>query len=115
LISWPEALPPRPLARGFRYRPQDNVVRFRPDVGETLERVRSSTEAVDLTMSFRMTRRQVHLVIDFWRWQLDYGTRPFSFTDPLMGDVGRFKLSKPQPTAISGNRYIVQTSMQRLP
>ena len=115
LIAWPETLPPRPLARGFSYKPQENVVRFQPDVGEALERVRSSTEAVAVQASFWMTARQARIVIDFWRRRLDYGTGAFTFADPVMGDVVPFKMRRPRPTAIGGNRYIVHVAMQRLP
>lgn len=85
--SWPSSLDTRAAAGTHRISNAQNVISFKPDVGEPIRRRRytgrSSQESFEQTLS----AAQLDVLQDFWAVECQQGA--LSFTAPLIDDVLR--------------------------
>lgn len=85
MAVWPVSLPTSFLFQGYSEQPQDNVLRFQPEVGPPKMRRRATAAArvIDGTLILKQTLRAV--LDDFYTTTLTHGADTFNWKDPGNG------------------------------
>ncbi len=111
---WPLSLPQVPLFEGHGVKIGDNAVRFKPDVGPSFGRVRTTRRTDTVTYVFRMTEQQHNAFDQFYTVEIADGTVAFQFYDPLKNAPCTMKIEQP-PTVqkVSPTRFNVSLTMSR--
>lgn len=81
--SWPVALPSTPFDSGLSAEAQDNVERFRPDVGPPKARRRYTKTHMVFEFRLRLPTSLVDDLKDFFHTTLADGSLEFTWDDPL--------------------------------
>ena len=91
---WPLTLPTALLVQGFSEQPQDNIVRFQPEVGPAKLRRRGTAAArlIDGMLILKQSSRNVF--DDFYKTTLSHGADAFYWKDPGNGP-GVYAFSAP--------------------
>lgn len=82
---WPLSLPTALLAAGYTETPQENLLRFQPEVGPAKLRRRGTAAGriIDGSLVLKQTSRAV--LDDFYAITLSHGADTFSWRDPGKG------------------------------
>ncbi len=93
MASWPASLPQKPAGRTWSGGAQNNQVAFEPDVGDDIVRRRGSAVAFEYSGRFSaLTLTQVNTFKTFFHTTLSDGTATFTWTDPIYGDSGTWRI-----------------------
>jgi hypothetical protein len=116
---WPSTIPQTPLIDQWIGGPQRNKVSFKPDVGPTIDRRRTSSALSIFTATFPpMTELQFATFETFFETTLKDGILPFDWADPVTGVTRRWKFADDDPpyqaTAGAGDLITVSTKFIRL-
>ncbi len=117
LASWPTSLPQRPLADGFSETPPNLLVRSATDTGPAKARRRATAGVTKLKASFRLSPSQLATFRSFFASDLHGGNLSFSWTHPVTGAVGAFRIVPPpsiEPIA-AGIAWRVSLDLELLP
>ena len=115
--SWPASLPQRPLADGFAETPPNLLVRSATDIGPAKVRRRTTVGVTRLKASFRLSSAQLAAFRTFFASDLQGGALSFSWTHPVTGAVGVFRIVPPpsiNPIA-AGIAWRVSLDLELLP
>lgn len=94
MATWPVTLPTALLAQGYAEQPQDNVLRFQPEVGPAKMR-RRGTAAGRVIQGELVLKQTLRAVLDeFYETTLSHGSASFNWRDPGKGP-GVFAFSAP--------------------
>ena len=114
---WPASLPQRPLAEGFSETPPNLLVRSATDIGPAKARRRATTGVTRLKAAFRLTPAQLAIFRSFFASDLQGGALPFTWTHPMSGAIGAFRIVPPltiEPVA-AGLAWRVSLDLELLP
>jgi len=115
--SWPSSLPLRPLADGFSETPPNLLVRSATDIGPAKARRRATAGVTRLKAAFRLSPAQLATFRTFLAADLQGGALSFSWTHPLTGNLGAFRIVPPpsiEPIA-AGIAWRVSLDLELLP
>lgn len=84
-VMWPDILPQCPILNGFSEQKQRNLVSFKPDVGPSKIRRRSSESGFNASVIFRMTSTELAAFNTFFIDTLEDGSIPFIWRHPTDG------------------------------
>lgn len=115
--SWPSSLPAVSQRDGWEDSVSLGVVAFRPDVGPSITRRRTSYAPDTVRKTWWMTRAQVLTFRAFVRDDLKMGSLPFTYPDELLGEEADFKLvpdDEPSINNLGPDLFEVSVSLQRL-
>jgi hypothetical protein len=115
--SWPSSLPQRPLADGFSETPPNLLVRSATDIGPAKVRRRATVGVTKLKAEFRLSRAQLAAFRTFFAADLQGGALSFSWTHPVTGAVGAFRIV-PAPSIepiAAGMAWRVSLDLELLP
>lgn len=110
---WPPSLPSALLVAGYTEQPQDNLIRFQPQVGPAKLR-RSGTAAartIDGSLILKQTSRQV--LDDFYKTTLSHGSDTFTWRDPGNGPGTYAFAAPPQYSLIAPGVWRVAVRLIR--
>lgn len=94
--AWPSSLPPAPFTGGFAEAPQDNAIRFTPEVGPSMTRRRGTSRVTNVSITLPpMTGAQATTLEDFYRDDLKDGNLTFTWAHPRTGASATFKFAGP--------------------
>ena len=117
LASWPASLPQRPLADGFSETLPNLLVRSGTDIGPAKARRRTTAGVTRLKVAFRLSSAQLAAFRTFFAADLQGGALSFSWTHPVSGAVGSFRIVPPpaiEPIA-AGVAWRVTLDLELLP
>jgi len=115
--SWPASLPQRPLADGFSETTPNLLVRSATDIGPAKARRRTTAGVTKLKAAFRLSPAQLAAFRSFFAADLQGGALSFSWTHPVTGAVGSFRIVPPpsiEPIA-AGIAWRVSLDLELLP
>lgn len=115
---WPATLP-QCLILGYGEGLGDNLTEYKPDIGPSISRRRSSSATRPLSGQMRMTRAQIATLRSFFEVTLDQGALPFEFPDPtVIGEILLVKFAKgdqPSWQQIAAGVYRVSLTLTVMP
>ncbi|MBK8211485.1 MAG: hypothetical protein IPK78_17585 [Rhodospirillales bacterium] len=115
--SWPASLPQRPFADGFSETPPNLLVRSATDIGPAKARRRATAGVTKLKAAFRLSPGQLATFRSFFDSDLQGGVLSFSWTHPVTGAVGAFRIVPPpsiEPVA-AGMAWRISLDLELLP
>jgi hypothetical protein len=113
---WPASLPQKPLIGGFRETPPNLVVRSQTDTGAAKARRRATAGVTNFEMQFRLTGAQLATLRTFYATDLQAGALPFTWTHPISGASGAFRIIEPPAiTPTGGVTWLVGLKIELLP
>ena len=92
---WPSSLPQRPRADDFAETPPNLLVRSTTDTGPAKVRRRTTAGVTKMRASFRLTAAQLAAFRSFYEIDIEHGALPFSWTHPITGASGLFRIVEP--------------------
>lgn len=118
MATWPTTLPEE-FDRGagdFSFEPIDNVISDEPDSGEVMTSLRFTGEMFRVTGSVLMTTEQLAIFREWWKTDLKFRSRPFTWKDPTTGDEASFVAMRPyRLSALGGGNFHVALNLVQLP
>lgn len=104
--AWPSTVPQTALAGSLTDRPERNVASFQPDVGDPIERPRSSLARSMISFETFMTSAQFDLLLTFYNTTVTQGVLSFTRKHPrdINGADRTFKFTA--PPEFSGDGYV---------
>lgn len=93
--SWPADVPVSPLIGQLQIAPEDNVLRFKPDVGPDYRRKRFSSAVHAYSFPVIMTGTQLASFEAFFGVTLQGGALAFDMTNPKSGATRSFWFTAP--------------------
>lgn len=119
-VSWLPEINPCRIIVGARGGPQDNRVSFEPEVGDPIERPRTTGYAETFSIALPSMTVATYEAFETWfRSETKGGALPFVFRHPITTAVVRARIVKGQPPFTAqragSNRVSVQTSIMTLP
>jgi hypothetical protein len=113
-VDWPSTLPCR-FVVGVTAAPQDNAIRFQPDVGDQKVRRRYTGSLVDLSGSLTLSGNQGATFDAFYRDDLADGSLPFRMMDPLTYGTRTFRFAEPpQWTEVRPGVWSISCKIRRI-
>lgn len=115
LPLWPASLPCR-FAAGITLTPQDNAIRFQPEIGDEKVRRRSTQKLVDYAGSVILRSvDDVRNFTSFYEVDLSDGTLPFRYNDVTTGMLATFRFTEPPSwTETSPYKWEVKCTFRRI-
>lgn len=95
MVAWPGSLPATPLIDSLSIETDDNVLRFKPDVGAEIRRARYTAVSERFSFSLILTKTELATLKNFYKTTLGNGVTSFDFTDPITGATATFSFSAP--------------------
>lgn len=109
---WPNTLPQRPLAQGFRKTFGDGAIRNQMDSGPPITRKRFTATVKPYQMTFRLTAAQVDILEAFYETDCAMGAIAFQLADPLTGATRRFVFTAPPEIQPAASRIKFDASLR---
>ena len=113
--AWPASLPQHPLIAGYQETSPDLVVRSPMDTGPAKVRRRATAGVTQLRMAFRLTTAQLTTFRIFLQADLQDRALSFSWTNPVTGAAGWFRIVDPPQYEPAGPSWRVAVVMEMLP
>ncbi len=113
--AWPATLPQRPLIEGFSEQPPNLVVRSQTDTGPAKVRRRATAGPTRMTLAFRMTADQLTAFRAFLHADLADRALSYSWTHPVTGQPGTFRIVDPPSWEPMGLAWRVGLTLEMLP
>ena len=95
MVAWPGSLPAKPLIDSLGVQTDDNVLRFKPDVGVEIRRARYTAVSEHFSFTLYLKKTELATLKTFYKTTLGNGVTSFDFTDPLTGATGTFSFAGP--------------------
>lgn len=115
---WPSGqIPLRALQSSYAEQPENNRLKYEPELGPPKLRRRSTVRADTISFETHMTQAQYDALMTFYTADLENGTLTFTRQHPrtFAADV-EFMFSAPPTFAVlGGNLYRVTLSLLKLP
>ncbi len=112
--TWPISLPQVPLFDGHSITIGDNTIRFKPDVGRSFGRRRTTQRFDDVTYKFLMDQDQYGAFMQFYTDDIVDGTLPFQYFDPIVNAACWMTLEQPPGvTKVRPTHFHVTLVMKR--
>lgn len=118
VASWPSNLPQAPLGRSdFVEQPQPNIVSFKPSIGPSKARRRSTAASTMCDMTFVFTESEYADFEEFFRTTLADGTLPFEWDHPRTGVTYLWRFDPETPYRAEDDIPMVRVKfkLERLP
>ncbi len=115
--TWPATIPQKPGAGKWQGGPQNNVVTFQPDVGEPIQRRRSSAIAHVYRATFvGLSGSELSTFKTWFEGTLYDGTLAFDWVDPIYGGTASWRIVADDPpyTVVDVGPDIYDLSMQMM-
>lgn len=114
---WPASLPQRPQADDFSETPPNLLVRSTTDTGPAKVRRRTTAGVTKMRASFRLTAAQLDAFRSFYAVDIEHGALPFSWTHPVTGAAGTYRIAQPPTYAAvaAGVAWLVTLELELLP
>lgn len=114
--SWPETLPPRPLAEGYKETLPDTVLRTQMESGPAKLRARTSAGVAGIDCAYHLSAAQADALAEFYKETLTYGSLAFDFTHPRTGASVSCRFKRPPALASrNGLHFRADVSLEVLP
>lgn len=115
-ITWPAALPQRPLAEGYAEGFEDNVIRSAPDKGASKTRPRFTRLRKTRSVAYQLTDAQKQAFDTFYE-SIGGGSKPFNWVDQITNAaiVVQMKGNVTGPKRLTSNRWRINFELEILP
>lgn len=119
--SWPASLPQTPRRQSWTGGAQESRATFQPDYGPPVVRRRTTGDAMLYECVFpQMSGAQRAAFVNFWHVDLQGGSLSYSWRDPVLGDVARWRILGGSGrawdfTALGADLHDLSLSLMRLP
>jgi len=115
MVAWPGSLPAKPLIDSLGVQTDDNVLRFKPDVGPEIRRSRYTAVSEHFSFTLYLTKTELDTLKTFYKTTLGNGVTSFDFTDPITGATETFSFSAPYgiQSMASPDLYSVTVTLEK--
>ncbi|MGX1196397.1 hypothetical protein [Parvibaculum sp. MBR-TMA-1.3b-4.2] len=116
-MSFPADFDCLSIVNNWSGKPQDNAVRFEPEIGPSIDRRRGTAAGEEGTVTYGMTRAQLVAFKSWFTDSVKSGTLSWTMTHPEDGLEKSFKFTKDlyRTQKITGDWYQVTLSLRVLP
>src|SRR5215207_4634326 len=113
--DWATDLPCYPIEGTFSETPQDNAVRFRPEVGPPIGRRRSTAVDDVVAITWKFSRAERETFLTFFRTELKNAQLPFNMRHPITSDLNSWVFdSTPELASVSRHAHTVAAQLRRI-
>lgn len=113
--SWPTSLRDKFMSSGFSLVPR-GAMAIDPESGSPLTRVRFTGDVNDISGSVPFEGDEITTFLNFWKYDLQRGSLPFSWSDPVDRAAREFLFTAPpKVTHMGGANWQVDMTLCEMP